>query len=166
MANHTAYYNSPIGPLIIRNTEESISAVLFGNSYKGEEVIPGEIIYERPSAPVLISCFTQLDEYFAGTRKEFDLPIVQDGTDFQKTVWDKLLEIPFGRTISYKELSRRIGNIKAIRAVGTTNGNNSICIIVPCHRVIGSNGSLTGYGGDLWRKKWLLEHESSIENGL
>ena len=90
----------------------------------------------------------------------------QVGTEFQQSVWNELARIPYGRTISYHELSKRIGNTKAIRAVGSANGNNNICIIVPCHRVIGSNGDLVGYGGDLWRKKWLLEHEGKTVNGV
>ena len=105
-------------------------------------------------------------EYFDGQRIQFDLPLEQEGSIFQQKVWAALTTIPFGRTISYLELSKRIGNVKAIRAVGATNGNNSISIIVPCHRVIGSNGDLTGYSGDLWRKKWLLDHEGKYANGV
>jgi methylated-DNA-[protein]-cysteine S-methyltransferase len=108
----------------------------------------------------------QLDEYFAGQRIEFDLQVTQTGTSFQQTVWNELCNIPYGKTISYLELSKRIGNVKAIRAVGTANGTNHVSIIVPCHRVIGSNGSLVGYGGDLWRKKWLLEHEAKYAFGV
>jgi methylated-DNA-[protein]-cysteine S-methyltransferase len=102
-----------------------------------------------------------MDEYFNGNRKTFDLPLDLQGTDFQKKVWLELQKIPFGKTISYKELSLRLGDIKAIRAVAAANGANPVSIIVPCHRVIGSNGSLTGYAGGLWRKQWLLDHESS-----
>lgn len=166
MPIETAYYKSPLGTLIIRETDGSVSAVLFANSYKGEKLNEEALSFQPPQSSIIAKCITQLDEYFEGKRKSFDLPMMQAGTDFQKSVWAKLMNIPFGRTISYKELSKRIGNLKAIRAVGTTNGNNSICIIVPCHRVIGSNGDLTGYGGDLWRKKWLLDHEAKIENGL
>lgn len=107
-----------------------------------------------------------MDEYFAGKRKDFELPIIQNGTEFQKQVWTELLQIPYGKTVSYQELSKRIGNVKAVRAVGTCNGSNKHCIIVPCHRVIGKNGALTGYGGDLWRKKWLLQHEAKYEYGV
>lgn len=103
---------------------------------------------------------TQLDEYFAGKRTSFDLPLDLQGTEFQLKVWNELLKIPYGKTISYKELSLRLGNLLAIRAAGAANGANPISIIVPCHRVIGSDGSLTGYAGGLWRKKWLLELES------
>lgn len=101
----------------------------------------------------------QVGEYFAGTRKEFDLPLNLVGTPFQVSVWKALLEIPYGETRSYKKQSVLLGNEKAIRAVAGANGENGIAIIVPCHRVIGTNGSLTGYGGGLPRKKWLLEHE-------
>ena len=108
----------------------------------------------------------QLQEYFDGKRTDFDLPLQQEGSAFQQSVWAVLNDIPYGRTVSYLELSKRIGNAKAIRAVGITNGKNAISIIVPCHRVIGSNGSLTGYGGDLWRKQWLPEQEAKFANGV
>jgi methylated-DNA-[protein]-cysteine S-methyltransferase len=108
----------------------------------------------------------QLDEYFEGSRKDFDFPFRQKGTPFQLGVWDELLNIPYGKTISYLQLSQRLGNVKAIRAVGTANGRNNLPIVVPCHRVIGSNGSLTGYGGGLWRKQWLLEHENKYAHGV
>ncbi|MBP6871796.1 MAG: methylated-DNA--[protein]-cysteine S-methyltransferase [Bacteroidales bacterium] len=102
----------------------------------------------------------QLDEYFSRKRKVFDLELDLQGTDFQKQVWMELLKIPYGRTITYKELSIRLGNPGVIRAAGAANGANPVSIIVPCHRVIGSDGSLTGYAGGLWRKKWLLDFES------
>ena len=160
------YYSSPVGVLEIRSTGSNISEVLFANTWKGAQVKEEEISFTQPRAAVLNKCIKQLDEYFSGKRREFSLPLAQTGTEFQHTVWDELCRIPYGKTISYLELSKRIGNVKAIRAVGTANGNNSISIIVPCHRVIGSNGSLVGYGGDLWRKKWLLEHEAKVANGL
>lgn len=106
----------------------------------------------------------QLDEYFNRKRTVFDLPLDLQGTEFQLRVWNELLKIPFDRTITYKELALKLGNLKAIRAVGTANGANPVSIIVPCHRVIGSDGSLTGYAGGLWRKKWLLEFESSTSS--
>ena len=102
----------------------------------------------------------KLDEFFAGKRKEFDVPLLFVGTDFQKTVWNELLEIPFGKTVSYGEMAQRIGMSKAVRAVANANGANSISIFAPCHRVIGSDRSLTGYGGGLPAKKFLLELES------
>lgn len=114
----------------------------------------------------MVECERQLTAYFEGERKAFDLPFQQEGSAFQQQVWAELLHIPFGRTISYMELSKRIKNVKAIRAVGTANGSNAISIVVPCHRVIGSNGNLTGYSGDLWRKKWLLDHEGKFANGI
>ncbi len=107
-----------------------------------------------------------MNEYFSGKRKTFELPLTQYGTEFQKRVWNELLQIPYGKIISYNGLSKSIGNVKAIRAVGACNGSNKVSIVVPCHRVIGSNGALTGYGGDLWRKKWLLEHEAKYEYGV
>jgi methylated-DNA-[protein]-cysteine S-methyltransferase len=102
----------------------------------------------------------QLNEYFEGSRKHFDLKLNPEGTDFQKKVWKQLEQIPYGKTLSYLELSEQLGNVKAIRAVANANGKNPLWIVVPCHRVIGSNGSLTGYAGGLHRKQWLLEHES------
>ena len=108
----------------------------------------------------------QLEDYFSGKNLKFDLALGQQGTDFQQKVWAELCNISEGKSISYHELSRRLGNVKAIRAAGTANGKNNIAIIVPCHRVIGSNGTLVGYAGGLWRKKWLLEHEAKCCNGL
>lgn len=161
-----AYYQSPLGALEIRSTGSAISEILFVNSWKGAKINEAELSFIKPKSAIIKSCIKQLDEYFAGKRTEFTVHTAQVGTDFQQQVWTELCKIPYGRTISYLELSKRIGNVKAIRAVGTANGNNSICIIVPCHRVIGSNGELVGYGGDLWRKKWLLEHENKVANGV
>ena len=156
---YTKYINSPLGALEISATEEFLTSVLFMEAHKR----PSPRKFETDFVPEIITEYIQqITEYFEGTRKEFDLKIQHVGTDFQKLVWGKLETIPFGKTISYLELSRRIGNEKAIRAVGTTNGNNKFNIIVPCHRVIGSNGTLIGYAGDLWRKKWLLEHETKV----
>ena len=160
------YYQSPLGVLEIRSTGSAISDVLFVNSWKGAKINEADISFVKPKSPAIKTCIKQLDEYFAGTRTEFTVHTLQVGTEFQQTVWAELCNIPYGRTISYLELSKRIGNVKAIRAVGTANGNNSVSIIVPCHRVIGSNGDLIGYGGDLWRKKWLLEHEGKVANGV
>ncbi len=160
------YYQSPIGALEIRSAGSAVSDVLFVNSWKGAKVDETALSFVKPKSAIIKACIRQLDEYFAGERTEFTIHTAQVGTDFQQQVWKELCNIPFGRTISYLELSKRIGNVKAIRAVGTANGNNSISIIVPCHRVIGSNGELVGYGGDLWRKKWLLEHENKVANGV
>ena len=115
---------------------------------------------------LLIEAVEQLIQYFHGERRVFDLPINQVGTDFQQKVWHELLNIPYGKTISYLELSRRLGDPKVIRAAASANGKNSICIIVPCHRVIGSKMDLVGYGGGLWRKKCLLDLENKIANGV
>ena len=108
-------------------------------------------------------CVKQLQEYFDGDRTVFDLKLNPQGTEFQKQVWKELLKIPFGRTISYLDLSKKLGDVKAIRAVASANGKNPLWIIVPCHRVVGSDGSLTGYAGGLHRKQWLLDHESPVK---
>ena len=102
----------------------------------------------------------QLNEYFTGNRKTFNLKLNPQGTEFQKKVWEALQNVPYGKTITYLEQSKVLGNVKAIRAVAGANGKNPISIVIPCHRIIGSDGSLTGYAGGLWRKKWLLEHEN------
>lgn len=121
---------------------------------------------EQSSDAILKTCVEEIEAFFEGRLLQFSVPVAQKGSDFQQGVWAELLKIPFGETISYLELSKRIGDVKAIRAVGTTNGKNQIAIIVPCHRVIGSNGTLTGYAGGLWRKQWLLEHEMKIKHGV
>ncbi len=160
-----AYYPSPIGILKIEAGKEKVLTI----SYMNDEVdFSIEKSNEKSSIPGRLAamCIAQLEEYFAGTRQVFDLPFSQPGTDFQQKVWNALCDIPYGKTISYLELSRWIGNEKAIRAVGTTNGKNQLNIVVPCHRVIGSNGKLVGYGGGLWRKKWLLDHESRLAFGV
>ena len=111
----------------------------------------------------LMEAVTQLQEYFIGKRTEFTFKLNPKGTEFQKKVWQELLQIPYGKTCSYLELSKKLGDVKAIRAVASANGKNPLWIVVPCHRVIGTDGSLTGYAGGLWRKKWLLEHENPIK---
>jgi methylated-DNA-[protein]-cysteine S-methyltransferase len=166
MEQHTAYINSPVGILEIKTTDEALNTVHFVNSWKGPKLAEDEIHYDKVLPDYTKICIEQLQEYFSGSRKKFDLNLSQTGTAFQLKVWNELLNIDYGKTISYLELSKRIGDVKAIRAVGTTNGKNSISIVVPCHRVIGSNGTLVGYGGDLWRKKWLLEHENKWGNGV
>ena len=166
MSAENIYYQSPIGLLEIRMEDDSITHILFVNTERRNKVDEKEIRILQPSSPVLNKCIHQLEEYFTGHLKLFDLPLKQEGTEFQKEVWGELSRIPYGRTINYHELSKRIGNARAIRAVGSANGQNHISIIGPCHRVIGSDGSLVGYGGDLWRKKWLLEHEGKFENGV
>ena len=157
MRTYTSYYPSPLGDLKIRCSDEHVQAVVFMN---------GEAREENAEHELLQICLQQLGDYFSGQRKEFDLPLQQSGTPFQQKVWDLLVQIPFGKTISYNTLSKQYGDLKAIRAVASANGRNNLAIIVPCHRVIGSNQSLTGYAGGLWRKKWLLEHEAKHHSGL
>lgn len=149
---YSQYYNSPVGWLNIQATDTGIVAVLFCETKESEN---------NPN-PLTAETQNQLAEYFENKRRQFHLPLEILGTPFQKRVWLDLLNIPFGKTISYLQLSKQIGNTKAIRAVGHANGQNPLPIIIPCHRVIGSDGSLTGYGGGLWRKKWLLKHEGSL----
>jgi methylated-DNA-[protein]-cysteine S-methyltransferase len=158
--SHTTYYHSPVGVLRITGTEDFISEVTFFDKVQNTE---GR---KRNLPPLMIQCIEQLIQYFHGELRRFELPIVQTGTPFQQEVWSALMAIPFGRTISYIQLARRIGDPKAIRAVGTANGRNNVAIIVPCHRVIGSNSDLVGYMGGLWRKKWLLEHEAKVAHGV
>ena len=130
------------------------SAVLEVKFYKAE--IPSN----DDSVPkMLLACRSQLDEYFRGKRKVFDLKLEPRGTTFQKKVWRQLLRIPYGETRSYKDIARDVGNSRAVRAVGMANARNPISIIIPCHRVIGIKGDLVGYGGELWRKQWFLDHE-------
>jgi methylated-DNA-[protein]-cysteine S-methyltransferase len=159
---YTAYYTSPLGALRISSNDGAVNEVHFlqGDEMAGEATP----VTQRPK--VLQQCINQLIEYFNGDRKDFTVPLQQPGTDFQQKVWSELLHIPFGKTISYLDLSKRIGDVKAIRAAASTNGKNKIGIIVPCHRVIGSNQDLVGYAGGLWRKKWLLEHEQKLAYGI
>jgi methylated-DNA-[protein]-cysteine S-methyltransferase len=166
MEQHTTYFNSPIGVIQVKTTGASLNTVHFVNAWKGPQLAENEIHTDTEVPPYADRCIQQLQEFFAGTRQTFDLNLSQPGTPFQQKIWTALGDIPYGKTISYLTLAKRTGDAKAIRAVGTTNGKNAIAIIVPCHRVIGSNGSLVGYGGDLWRKKWLLEHENKWANGV
>jgi methylated-DNA-[protein]-cysteine S-methyltransferase len=146
---------SPIGPL----TLSAADGLLTGVHMENQRHRPERSAEWRRDDAWFTPIAAQLDAYFAGERARFDVPLNAVGTDFQRRVWAALLEIPYGETISYGELARRIGNPNASRAVGLANGRNPISIIVPCHRVIGAKGDLTGYGGGLERKVWLLEHE-------
>ena len=157
---YTTYYHSPVGLLKISGTDEYISEVSFHDTSQKAEGTRKQL------SPLLINCVEQLIQYFNGQRRNFELPINQPGTQFQQGVWNELVAIPFGKTISYLELARRTGDTKATRAVANANGKNEVAIIVPCHRVIGSNKELVGYGGGLWRKKWLLEHEAKVAYGV
>lgn len=156
MQTFTAHYASPVGPLELHATATALQAILFIDTERrpGPGRAPTDV---QPD--VLLAAVQQLAEYFAGTRLYFELPTAQSGTGFQEKVWAELGRIPYGETISYLELARRLGDEKCIRAAGMANGRNNLSILVPCHRVIGSNGDLIGYGGDLWRKSWLLRHE-------
>jgi len=129
--------------------------------------IQAEDDFDKTQIPeLIIQAIEQLIQYFHGGRRIFDLPINQQGTDFQLKVWHELVNIAYGKTISYLELSKRLGDPKVIRAAASANGKNNFCIIVPCHRVVGSNRDLVGYAGGLWRKKWLLVLENKIANGV
>jgi methylated-DNA-[protein]-cysteine S-methyltransferase len=152
----TKYHNSPVGTLKIQCTSSHVVLIHFVNE-------PG---LENDSTELLDKCIIQLDEYFEGKRRDFDLPLSQQGSSFQTNVWEHLLKIPFGKTISYLQLSKQIGDVKAIRAIAAANGKNNLAIVVPCHRVIGSDAKLVGYAGGLWRKKWLLEHETKVHSGI
>lgn len=147
----TAYISTPLGSAKLEGDENGISSVtVLENDEPESKIIPD----------ALMDAAYQLNEYFEGERQNFDLLINPEGTEFQKKVWNSLLEIPYGKTISYLELSKKLGDVKVIRAAASANGKNPLWIIIPCHRVIGSDGSLTGYAGGLHRKKWLLDHES------
>ncbi|MGE7919292.1 methylated-DNA--[protein]-cysteine S-methyltransferase [Viridibacillus sp. NPDC093762] len=153
-------YESPIGVIEITGTDEAISSIMFSEQDRA-------VNNKQEETPmVLENCYTQLDEYFKGERFEFTFSIKHEGTDFQKIVWNALLNIPYGKTVSYKDIAVSIGNEKAIRAVGNANGKNKLSIVIPCHRIIGSNGKLTGYAGGLWRKEWLLQHEKTSEKRI
>jgi len=150
-SKQTAYYKTPIGTAkIIGDTNGIISITVLDDSIETSKKIPIN----------LQDCVTQLGEYFNGTRTNFNLKLNPQGTDFQKRVWTELLNVPFGKTRNYLQQSKKLGDAKAIRAVASANGKNPIWIVIPCHRIIGSDGSLTGYASGLWRKKWLLAHES------
>jgi len=152
---------SPIGEL----TLTAVGGVLTGVHMNEQRHLPKiPATYRREDAG-LADVVAQLDAYFAGELTDFDMSMTLNGTEFQRRVWASLCEIPYGETISYGELARWVGNPKASRAVGLANGRNPVSIVVPCHRVIGSDGSLTGYGGGLERKVWLLEHEAARAGG-
>lgn len=148
--------DSPIGRLLLRSDGTHLTG-LFMEPSREAKATDGWV--EDAGVTPLLAAREQLDEYFAGTRRVFDLPLSLQGTVFQQRVWGVLTEIPYGETWSYGQLAQRIGNPNASRAVGLANGRNPISILVPCHRVIGADGSLTGYGGGVERKQWLLAHE-------
>lgn len=156
---HEVYYTrfeSPVGPLLLVGDAKALRRVSFES---GKRSVPPQAEWKQ-NRSAFAEVIRQLQAYFRGELKEFDLPLSMEGTDFQLRVWNELRAIPYGETISYAQLARRIGNPQAVRAVGAANGSNPIPIIVPCHRVIGSDGSLTGFGGGLSTKKRLLELEN------
>ena len=158
MCSSKISFVSPLGTAVIEGSKNGISRIYLSD----EEVISSEEIPEELSEAAV-----QLKEYFSGKRSEFQLKLNPAGTEFQRKVWKLLQEVPFGETVSYLEIAKRLGDPKSIRAAASANGKNPLWIVVPCHRVIGSDGSLTGYAGGLWRKKWLLEHEKpSLQQSL
>jgi len=152
----TCFIKSPLGIAKIVGDDNGISIISILQEGEISSIIPNE----------LKEATTQLQEYFEGKRTDFSFNLNPKGTDFQKKVWQELRNIPFGKTMSYLDLSKKLGDVKAIRAVASANGKNPLWIVVPCHRVIGTDGSLTGYAGGLWRKKWLLEHENPTNQQL
>ncbi len=158
MTAHYAYYESPLGQILITASNSALT----GLHFVGEKYYPGISATWRRDVNVAVirSAMLQLDEYFAAKRKTFDIALAPEGTEFQRRVWETLTGIRFGETATYGELAQRIGNAKAVRAVGAANGRNPISIVIPCHRVIGADGSLTGYAGGLERKEALLRLES------
>ena len=154
---YTTYYQSPVGVMEIKGSDSYIMSVLFV-----EQV--GEATDKV--SPLLQMCVQQFDEYFAGTLRAFTVPMQQTGTEFQQRVWAALCAIEFGQTFSYLDIALNIGDANSVRAVGNANGKNQLSLMVPCHRVIGSNGQLVGYAGGLWRKQRLLEHEAKFARGL
>src|SRR5882757_8391275 len=160
----STYYQSPLGLLRIGGTDIYISEISFVDHL--DETDYRRSTLQGPATPIVIQCIEQLIQYFQGQRRIFDFPIHQEGTPFQQKVWTELNAIPFGKTLSYLDMARRLGDTKTIRAAASANGKNHVAIVVPCHRVIGSKRDLVGYGGGLWRKKWLLDHETKVLYGV
>jgi len=152
--NQTAYYKTPIGTAKIEGNSNGIVAIT---------VIDEAVETSKNIPNCLQDCVQQLEEYFKGIRTVFNLKLKPKGSTFQQKVWEELQKVSFGKTRTYLEQSKELGNVKAIRAVAAANGENPIWIVTPCHRIIRSDGSLTGYAGGIWRKKWLLNHESSLK---
>jgi len=174
MQTYSGYYSSPIGTLVIQATEQAVLSVAFSGNIPrtsvqasqtepSERTIPSEYAENSEHAepcPMLKRCLDELDEYFSGRRTEFSVETTLQGSPFEKMVWRELQRIPFGATASYAEIAARLGNKRAIRAVGNAAAKNPVAILIPCHRMIGSGGALTGYAGGLARKEWLLQHEA------
>jgi|SRR6185312_2114401 len=158
------FYHSPVGIIKIKISGSYVTELLYINDES--ELMRESIKVSSEEKQILDKCIAQFDEYFLGKRKIFDFPVKQEGTVFQQKVWSELVKIPYGKTISYLQLAQQLGDAKSIRAAASANGRNKLNIVVPCHRVIGSDGSLIGYGGGLPRKKWLLDHENKYANGV
>ncbi|WP_439098730.1 methylated-DNA--[protein]-cysteine S-methyltransferase [Bacillus weihaiensis] len=152
METYVGYYHSPIGLVEIMTTDDAVLSATFVEQEADRQ----------DTVEILERAIQQFDEYFKGVRKDFDLPCHVEGTEFQKNAWNALRKIPYGETKSYKQQAILIGNEKATRAIGNANSKNKISIVIPCHRVVGSNKSLTGYAGGINRKKWLLAHEQGV----
>ena len=148
-----SFITSPLGLIRVKASDDGISEILFVDEQSGE----------NDSSAIIDKTVSQLTEYFEDKRQTFDLPLSPIGTSFQQNVWKQLQQIPYGVTCSYLDIAKSLGDANAIRAVGAANGKNPIAIVIPCHRVIATNGKLTGYAGGLWRKEWLLQHEGSIK---
>jgi len=155
--NATTYYFSPLGWIEIQASHDAVISLIFCDERKNEEC------NDKSCFATLTECVRQLDEYFSGRLTKFNLPVKQKGTEFQQSVWNALTGIPFGQTVSYGDVAKMLNNPQAVRAVGAANSQNKLWIVVPCHRVIGANGSLTGYAGGIERKKWLLAHEKIVQ---
>jgi len=154
---------SPIGPIRLTAGATALTGVFMLKHKYGPAGFPEE---ERGESALLTEAARQLAAYFGGELRDFDLPLAPEGSDFQRQVWDELRRIPFGETTSYMAIAKRIGDPRQVRAVGSANGRNPISIIIPCHRVVGSDGSLVGYGGGLDRKRWLLDHEIRVAGAV
>lgn len=166
---HVAVVDSPLGPLTLAATEAGLAAVHFDrwrHAPPARDATDGDTDAPAAVAALLERAGRQLAEYFARRRTVFDVPLALEGTPFQRTVWEALRAIPFGGTLSYGALARRVGDAGAARAVGAANARNPVAIIVPCHRVVGHAGALTGYGGGMERKRWLLVHEGALPETL
>lgn len=151
-ATHFDYFDSPVGLIEVGATADALTALYFVEAPR----------YATTRTQLVAQVLAELTAYFAGTLREFTVPLAFQGTPFQQQVWQQLLTVPYGATTSYQSIANALGNPKAVRAVGAANGQNPISIIAPCHRIIGSDGTLTGYGGGLWRKEWLLRHEGYL----
>jgi methylated-DNA-[protein]-cysteine S-methyltransferase len=169
VSKNAAYYKSDIGIIEIVGTENGITSIDFfsGNARTLMDEDGASFfsngIRETQDLPECISeCIRQLDEYFRGSRRQFSLKLDIHGTDFQRNVWSQLTKIPYGKTATYGQIAQAAGNAKACRAVGNANNKNCLPIVIPCHRVVGTNGGMTGYAGGIWRKEWLLNHEKRL----